>query len=54
MLVARKHSLVTSVYVALIGSGFPFGLPCRYVPLAQSMRCFDCMVRIWTPKDGSW
>ncbi len=54
MSLARKHVIVASVCVAVIGSGFPSVYLADTCPWggdnSQSIRCFDCMVRVWTPQ----
>ena len=54
MSLAKKHPLTASVCVALISSGLHSVVFADSCPWggdnSQSMRCFDCMVRIWTPQ----
>jgi hypothetical protein len=54
MLTAKTQPLLAAVCVALIGSSLPWVQVADTCPWggdnSQSMRCFDCMVRIWTPQ----
>lgn len=53
MSLARKRGIFASVCVAVIGSASPSVLLADTCPWggdnSQSIRCFDCMVRVWTP-----